>query len=111
MPLWRYRRLLSQHLSANARCQQVKGYNGKEELDACLKGAELVIIPAGVPRKPGMTRDDLFNTNAGIVKDLIEAIARNCPGVRAVAMHPPLNGLMLPHSAHPPGLLTIAGRD
>jgi hypothetical protein len=34
-----------------------------------------VIIPAGVPRKPGMTRDDLFNINAGIVKGLCEARA------------------------------------
>ena len=32
-----------------------------------LVGAEIVVIPAGVPRKPGMTRDDLFNTNASIV--------------------------------------------
>jgi malate dehydrogenase len=35
-----------------------------------LKGAEIVVIPAGVPRKPGMTRDDLFNTNASIVANL-----------------------------------------
>lgn len=34
-------------------------------IEAALKGASLVVIPAGVPRKPGMTRDDLFNTNAG----------------------------------------------
>jgi hypothetical protein len=40
-----------------------------------LKGAEVVIIPAGVPRKPGMTRDDLFNTNASIVRDLAVAIS------------------------------------
>ncbi len=39
----------------------VQGYAGEEELGACLSGADLVIIPAGVPRKPGMTRDDLFN--------------------------------------------------
>merc|ERR1712029_982456 len=31
------------------------------------KGADIVVIPAGVPRKPGMTRDDLFNTNASTV--------------------------------------------
>jgi len=48
-------------------------------LDAALKGADIVIIPAGVPRKPGMTRDDLFKVNAGIVKGLIEGIVRNCP--------------------------------
>jgi malate/lactate dehydrogenase len=34
--------------------------HGKEDMDAALKGAHTVIIPAGVPRKPGMTRDDLF---------------------------------------------------
>jgi lactate/malate dehydrogenase, NAD binding domain len=42
----------------------VTAYMGADELGACLKGADLVVIPAGVPRKPGMTRDDLFNTNA-----------------------------------------------
>ncbi len=40
-------------------------YTGAEELGGALKGADLVVIPAGVPRKPGMTRDDLFNVNAG----------------------------------------------
>ncbi len=44
---------------------QVSAYTGAEELAGALKGTDLVIIPAGVPRKPGMTRDDLFNTNAG----------------------------------------------
>jgi len=51
----------------------VTGYAGAEQLAAALTGADLVIIPAGVPRKPGMTRDDLFNINAGIVKGLCEA--------------------------------------
>lgn len=40
---------------------------------------DIVIIPAGVPRKPGMTRDDLFNTNASIVRDIAQAIAEACP--------------------------------
>lgn len=40
---------------------------------------DIVIIPAGVPRKPGMTRDDLFNTNASIVRDLAQAVADACP--------------------------------
>ncbi|MFS7889970.1 putative malate dehydrogenase [Helianthus anomalus] len=39
-----------------------------------LTGMDLVIIPAGVLRKPGMTRDDLFKINAGIVKTLCEGI-------------------------------------
>jgi len=50
-----------------------------EAVDRALSGANIVIIPAGVPRKPGMTRDDLFNVNAGIVRDLINAIVKNCP--------------------------------
>ena len=56
------------------------GYAGAESLADALKGCDLVIIPAGVPRKPGMTRDDLFEINAGIVKTLCEAVAANCPG-------------------------------
>jgi len=57
------------------------GYQGDEELGKALEGADVVIIPAGVPRKPGMTRDDLFNINAGIVKTLCTAIAKYCPHV------------------------------
>ncbi|THG05012.1 hypothetical protein TEA_006708 [Camellia sinensis var. sinensis] len=44
----------------------VRGFLGQKELENALIGMDLVIIPAGVPRKPGMTRDDLFNINAGI---------------------------------------------
>ncbi len=43
----------------------VKAYVGPEQLPQALYGCDLVLIPAGVPRKPGMTRDDLFNINAG----------------------------------------------
>ena len=38
---------------------------GAAQLSSALYGCDLVVIPAGVPRKPGMTRDDLFNINAG----------------------------------------------
>lgn len=57
---------------------QVFDFTGAEELASCLKGVDVVVIPAGVPRKPGMTRDDLFNINANIVKTLVEAVADNC---------------------------------
>lgn len=56
----------------------VKGY-GKENLTDALEGADVVLIPAGVPRKPGMDRSDLFNMNAGIIKNLVENIADTCP--------------------------------
>lgn len=39
--------------------------HGKDGLNDALSSCQLVVIPAGVPRKPGMTRDDLFNINAG----------------------------------------------
>ncbi|CAG9834218.1 unnamed protein product [Diabrotica balteata] len=58
---------------------KVKGFNGPECLKDALKNADVIIIPAGVPRKPGMTRDDLFNTNAGIVKALAECAAEVAP--------------------------------
>merc|ERR1712212_114766 len=58
---------------------RVAGFVGADQLEASLVGAEIVVIPAGVPRKPGMTRDDLFNTNASIVATLAAAAAKVCP--------------------------------
>ena len=53
--------------------------------------AQVVIIPAGVPRKPGMTRDDLFNVNAGVVRDLAIAISRACPNALVGIITNPVN--------------------
>ncbi|CAN1809082.1 Malate dehydrogenase 2, mitochondrial [Linum perenne] len=69
----------------------VSGYVGDEQLGKALEGSDLVIIPAGVPRKPGMTRDDLFNINAGIVKGLCEAIAKYCPHALVNMISNPVN--------------------
>ncbi|KAG8388690.1 hypothetical protein BUALT_Bualt02G0151600 [Buddleja alternifolia] len=70
---------------------QVADFTGASELANCLKGANVVVIPAGVPRKPGMTRDDLFNINANIVKTLIEAVADNCPDAFIHIISNPVN--------------------
>merc|ERR1712113_1384423 len=48
-------------------------------LEECLTGCDLVLVPAGMPRKPGMTRDDLFKVNADIAKGIVEACAKYCP--------------------------------
>ena len=64
---------------------------GNEGLAAALSGADVVVIPAGVPRKPGMTRDDLFNTNASIVKTLVEACAKYCPKAVLCIISNPVN--------------------
>ena len=64
---------------------------GKDKLEDSLEGMELVIIPAGVPRKPGMTRDDLFNINASIVRTLCEGVAKCCPKAVVHIISNPVN--------------------
>src|SRR5215218_7911861 len=54
---------------------RVIGTNGYDET----KGSDVVIITAGIARKPGMTRDDLLNTNAGIVKQVSEQVRQSSP--------------------------------
>ena len=44
-----------------------------------------------MPRKPGMTRDDLFNVNAGIIKDIANSIAQNCPKALVAIITNPVN--------------------
>ncbi|GAA5997597.1 malate dehydrogenase [Rhodotorula paludigena] len=60
-------------------------------LEKALEGAEVIIIPAGMPRKPGMTRDDLFNANASIVRDLAQAAAKVAPKARIGVIANPVN--------------------
>jgi len=69
---------------------EVNGYPA-DKLDQALEGVKVVVIPAGVPRKPGMTRDDLFNTNASIVRDLASAIARVAPDAHVLVISNPVN--------------------
>ncbi|WOG92966.1 hypothetical protein DCAR_0312244 [Daucus carota subsp. sativus] len=76
------------HMDTNA---VVRGFLGQQQLEDALVGMDLVIIPAGVPRKPGMTRDDLFNINAGIVKTLCEGIAKCCPKAIVNVISNPVN--------------------
>merc|ERR1711890_166899 len=68
----------------------VKGYN-PDQIKEALTGADVIVIPAGVPRKPGMTRDDLFNTNASIVRDLSAAAAKVCPNAILGIISNPVN--------------------
>jgi malate dehydrogenase len=75
------------HCSSNSSCV---GYTG-DDLNKALDGADVVVIPAGVPRKPGMTRDDLFAINAGIVKNLITGCATACPKACILIISNPVN--------------------
>lgn len=76
------------HIETKAK---VTGHLGPDELHECLKNADVVVIPAGMPRKPGMTRDDLFNTNASIVAKLIHAGASACPDAMFCIITNPVN--------------------
>ena len=68
----------------------VKGYN-PDQIEEALTGSDVIVIPAGVPRKPGMTRDDLFNTNASIVRDLAKAAADYAPNAAVCIISNPVN--------------------
>ncbi|AKH63659.1 MULTISPECIES: malate dehydrogenase [Photorhabdus] len=57
---------------------RIKGFAGEDATPA-LEGADVVLISAGVARKPGMDRSDLFNVNAGVVRNLVEQVAKTCP--------------------------------
>lgn len=56
-----------------------------------MSDAELVVITAGLARKPGMSREDLLNKNAGIVRDVVENIAKYCPKAFVVVVSNPLD--------------------
>merc|ERR1712151_1284278 len=76
---------VAQDLAHLERKCSVKGYvmdpaqKAIDNLEECLTGCHLVLIPAGMPRKPGMTRDDLFKVNADIAKKIVDACAKFCP--------------------------------
>lgn len=76
------------HINTKAR---VTAHQGMDQLADCVKGAHVVVIPAGVPRKPGMTRDDLFNTNASIVRDLCKVCAEVAPKALVAIISNPVN--------------------
>ncbi|KAI1777862.1 malate dehydrogenase [Hypoxylon cercidicola] len=77
------------HISSTAK---VTGYLPKDDGGKlAFKDADIIVIPAGIPRKPGMTRDDLFNINAGIVKSLIEIAAEVAPNAFILVISNPVN--------------------
>ncbi len=59
-----------------------------------LAGADVVIVTAGLPRKPGMSRDDLLNTNAGIIRTVAERIREHCPDAFVIVITNPLDAMV-----------------
>ena len=66
---------------------RVTGTNTYEET----AGSEIIVVTAGIARKPGMSRDDLLNTNAGIVKQVSENIRDTSPDAMIIMVSNPLD--------------------
>ncbi|KAK6534682.1 hypothetical protein TWF281_005988 [Arthrobotrys megalospora] len=78
------------HINSKATVTAYLPEDGKG-LEKALTGCDIVVIPAGIPRKPGMTRDDLFKINAGIVRDLVTGVAKFCPKAFVLVISNPVN--------------------
>jgi len=77
------------HISTGA---STRGFLKPDDgLKKALDGVDVVIIPAGIPRKPGMSRDDLFKINAGIIRELATGIAETCPKASVLVISNPVN--------------------
>ncbi len=61
---------------------------------AAIRGADVVIVTAGVPRKPGMSRDDLLGINTGIVNQVGAGIRKYCPGAFVICITNPLDAMV-----------------
>ena len=61
---------------------------------AALKGADVVIVTAGVPRKPGMSRDDLLGINTGVITQVGTGIKKYCPGAFVICITNPLDAMV-----------------
>lgn len=69
---------------------KVTGTNSYEDI----KGADLCIVTAGLPRKPGMSRDDLVHTNAKIIKEVGENIKKYAPDSFVIVVTNPLDAMV-----------------
>ena len=68
----------------------LKGTNTYEDL----RGADVVIVTAGLPRKPGMSRDDLLNKNVEIMKEVASNVKKFCEGAFVIVISNPLDAMV-----------------
>ena len=69
---------------------RLKGTNDYKDIE----GSDVIIVTAGVPRKPGMSRDDLVNINTGIVKTVAENIKKYAPNAFVIVITNPLDAMV-----------------
>jgi malate dehydrogenase len=76
----------------------IDGFNvrvaGTNDYATALEGADVVIVTAGVPRRPGMSRDDLIATNASVIKTVAESIRSHCPDAFVIVITNPLDAMV-----------------
>ena len=82
-----------------AQTAAVEGYNAKvsgagPEGYAAIKGADVCIVTAGVPRKPGMSRDDLLGINLKVMEQVGSAIKQNAPDAFVICITNPLDAMV-----------------
>ncbi|MBB3955832.1 malate dehydrogenase [Novosphingobium sediminicola] len=80
-----------------SQCGPVEGFDAKitgTNDYADLAGADVVIVTAGVPRKPGMSRDDLLGINLKVMKAVGEGIKNNCPDAFVICITNPLDAMV-----------------
>jgi malate dehydrogenase len=61
---------------------------------SAIKGADVVIVTAGFPRTPGMSRDDLIGKNAGVIAEVAAGIKSNCPDAFVICITNPLDAMV-----------------
>jgi malate dehydrogenase len=69
---------------------KLKGTNSYEDI----KGADVVIVTAGLPRKPGMSRDDLISVNSKIMTSVAEGIKQHAPNAFVIVISNPLDAMV-----------------
>src|SRR6478609_5954079 len=80
-----------------AQCGPIEGFDARitgTNDYADIAGADVVIVTAGIPRKPGMSRDDLLGINLGVMKAVGEGIKNNCPGAFVICITNPLDAMV-----------------
>ncbi len=61
---------------------------------SAIKGADVVVVTAGIPRKPGMSRDDLLDTNSKVMQAVGDGIKKNCPKAFVICITNPLDAMV-----------------
>jgi malate dehydrogenase len=80
-----------------AQSSPVQGFDAKlagANAYSAIKGADVVIVTAGIPRRPGMSRDDLLDTNARVMRAAGEGIKKYCPKAFVLCITNPLDAMV-----------------